>query len=294
VVVIGQKLILGDQTRFVTHAGKSSFRADTRPSKLAVAAIVIYSFVAMVLPLTGLVIVALSPFWSANIDVGAFTLDNFREVFSQSIITEAISTSIIVSLVAVLIAIPVGFVTASLILRGRKYRIMRTFADFLVATPLGIPAVVFGVGFLFAYTQEPFFLYGTRTVIILVYVTLVLPFTTRMPLAGMVALGDTYLEASRVSGASAFRTNMKIVLPLLRSSIGGAAALMFVLLTHEFAASLLVRSPTTNVMGTMLYDFYTNGSYPTTAAIALVMTGITAVGVTAAVLMGGTKALEGL
>jgi iron(III) transport system permease protein len=56
VVVIGQKLILGDQTRFVTHAGKSSFRADTRPSKLAVAAIVIYSFVAMVLPLTGLVI----------------------------------------------------------------------------------------------------------------------------------------------------------------------------------------------------------------------------------------------
>ncbi len=293
-VVIGQKLILGDQSRFVTHSGKSSFRADTRPSKLAVAAMVIYSFVAMVLPLIGLVIVALSPFWSAHIDVGTFTLDNFREVFSQSIITEAIATSIIVSLTAVLIAIPIGFVTASLILRGRKYRIMRTFADFLVAMPLGIPAVVFGVGFLLAYTQEPFFLYGTRTVIILVYITLVLPFTTRMQLAGMVALGDTYLEASRVSGASAFRTNLKIVLPLLRSSIGGAAALMFVLLTHEFAASLLVRAPTTNVMGTILYDYYTNGSYPTTAAIALVMTAITAVGVTAAVLMGGTKALEGL
>jgi iron(III) transport system permease protein len=47
-------------------------------------------------------------------------------------------------------------------------------------------------------------------------------------------------------------------------------------------------------MATQLYDYNTHGSYPTTAAIALVMTGITAVGVTAAVLMGGTKALEGL
>lgn len=293
-VVIGQKLILGDQARFVTHAGKSSFQADTRPSKLAVAAMVTYSFVALVLPLTALVIVALSPFWSADIDVAAFTLDNFREVFDQSNVTEAITTSIVVSLVAVLIAIPVGFITANLILRGRKYKFMRTFSDFLVAMPLGIPAVVFGVGFLLAYTQEPFFLYGTRWVIILVYVTLVLPFTTRMQLAGMVALGDTYLEASRVSGASALRTNVKIVLPLLRSSIGGAAALMFVLLTHEFAASLLVRSPTTNVMGTVLFDYYTNGSYPTVAAIALIMTLVTAIGVTIAVMMGGTKALEGL
>lgn len=293
-VVVFQKVLLGDQARFVTHAGKSSFRTDTRPSKLAVVAMVLYSFVALVLPLGALVIVSLSPFWSADIDTSAFTLDNFREVLDSPNVTEAITTSVLVSLFAVAIAIPVGFVAANLILRGRKYKVMRTFIDFLVAMPLGIPAVVFGVGFLLAYTQEPLFLYGTRWVIVLVYITIVLPFTTRMQLAGMVALGDSYLEASRVSGASAFKTNVKIVLPLMRSSIGGAAALMFVLLTHEFAASLLVRSPSTNVMGTVLYDYYTNGSYPTVAAIALIMTGVTAIGVTAAVMLGGSKALEGL
>lgn len=293
VVVLAQKLILGDQARFVTHGGKS-FRAETRPSKLAVVAVLLYSFIAMVLPLASLVIVALSPFWSADIQWSRLTLDNFRQVFDESAITEAIWTSVSVSLLAVAIAIPVGFIAANLILRGRRHRFMRTFVDFLVAMPLGIPAVVFGVGFLLAYTQEPFFLYGTKWVIMLVYVTLMLPFATRMQLAGMVSLGETYLEASRVAGASAFRTNVKIVLPLLRSSIGGAAALMFVLLTHEFAASLLVRAPTTNVMGTVLYDYYTNGSYPTVAAVALIMTGVTAVGVTAAVLLGGSKALEGI
>jgi iron(III) transport system permease protein len=160
--------------------------------------------------------------------------------------------------------------------------------------PLGVPAVVFGVGFLLAYTQEPFVLYGTRWVIILVYVTLMLPFATRMLLSGMIALGDAYVEASRVSGAGAIRTNLRIIVPLLRSTIGGAAALMFVLLTHEFSASLLVRAPTTQVMGTVLYDQWVSGSYPTVAAIALVMTGVTMAGVFLAVLLGGSEIFDKL
>ena len=61
----------------------------------------------------------------------------------------------------------------------------------------------------------------------------------------------------------------------MRGTLGGAAALMFVLLTHEFTASLLVRSSTMQTMGTALYDFWSNGFYPEVAAIALVMTGVT-------------------
>jgi iron(III) transport system permease protein len=121
-----------------------------------------------------------------------------------------------------------------------------------------------------------------------------LPFATRMLLSGMIALGDAYVEASRVSGAGAIRTNLRIIVPLLRSTIGGAAALMFVLLTHEFSASLLVRAPTTQVMGTVLYDQWVSGSYPTVAAIALVMTGVTMAGVFLAVLLGGSEIFDKL
>jgi len=120
-----------------------------------------------------------------------------------------------------------------------------------------------------------------------VYVTLMLPFTTRMQLSGMLALGTSYIEASRVSGASAITTDLKITIPLMRSTLGGAAALMFVLLTHEFAASLLVRAPTINVMGTILYDYYENGGYPLVACISLIMVGVTTAGVLAALVLGG-------
>jgi iron(III) transport system permease protein len=292
-VVVLQKVILGDHSRFVTHGGKA-FRGGSKPSNLAAAGIVAYSFIATVLPVFALVVVGLSRFWSGDIEASAFTLDNFRQVFDDSRITEAITTSLVASLAAVAIALPAGFIAASLLLKGRRFPIIRAIIDFIVAMPLGIPAVIFGVGFLFTYTREPLVLYGTRWVIILVYVTLMLPFTTRMQLSGMVALGNSYVEASRVSGAGAVRTNSRILLPLMRSTLGGAAALMFVLLTHEFAASLLVRSPTTNTMGTILYDYFVNGSYPLVAAIALVMSLVTAGGVVLAMVLGGRDIFDKL
>ena len=52
----------------------------------------------------------------------------------------------VASITAVLIALPIGFFAASLVLKGRKYKILRPVVEFLVTMPLGIPAVVFGVG----------------------------------------------------------------------------------------------------------------------------------------------------
>ncbi|GAA1734389.1 iron ABC transporter permease [Aeromicrobium alkaliterrae] len=292
-VVLGQKYLLGDTSRFVTHGGKG-FKPVRRSSRTAVAFICTYALFATVLPLVALAIVALSPFWTRNVMVDKFTLENFQELFATPAMTGAITNSIVISLAAVAICLPIGFIASSILLRAKGMRTTRGILDLIIALPLGVPAVVLGVGFLLTYTQEPFFLYGSKWVILVVYVTIMLPFTTRMHMSGMTALGDAYIEASRVSGAGIVRTNLRIVLPLLRSSVGGAAALMFVLLTHEFTASLLVRAPDTQVMGTILYDTYTNGNYPVVAAIAIVMTGVTFAGAAVALSIGGADVFEDL
>ena len=69
---------------------------------------------------------------------------------------------------------------------------------------------------------------------------------------------------------------------------------MFVLLSQEFAASLLVRAPTVNVRGTILYDYYENGGYPLTAVISLIMVGVTTAGVLVAILLGGRQVFKNL
>lgn len=287
-VVLLQKFMLGDHSRFVTHGGRG-FRVAGKPSKISAWCIVVFTFVTSGLPMLSLVLLSLSSYWSPRIVIGRLNFDNFRQIFKESQIVDAILTSVSVSLIAVLIALVIGFIVAILLLRGRRHRLVRALLDIIVAMPLGVPAVIFGAGFLFAYTRPPMVLYGTIWVLVVVYVTLMLPFTTRMQIAGMLQLGNSYLEASRTSGANAFWTDIRITLPLMRSTIGGAAALMFILLTHEFTASMLVRSPTNQVMGTVLFDYWTNGSYPLVAAIALVMTLVTVVGMLAAVLIGGKE-----
>ncbi|HVX19088.1 MAG TPA: iron ABC transporter permease [Acidimicrobiales bacterium] len=292
-IVALQKVLLGDERRFVTHGGKG-FRQSGRPSKLAAAGLVVYTLIATALPLFGLVVVSLSKYWSAKIDMSRFSTANFTKILNDPKTTEAITNSLKFSLIAVIIVLPIGFVAASIILRGKRYPVVGKMLDFIVALPLGVPAVLFGVGFLLAYSQGPFVLYGTEWVMILVYVTLMLPFATRMQMSSLLALGEGYQEASRTSGAGPVRTTLRIVLPMMRSSLGGAAALMFVLLTHEFTASVLVRSLHTNVMGTVLFDYWSNGSAPLVAAVALIMAGVTTVGVFVALLLGGAESFGSL
>jgi iron(III) transport system permease protein len=285
-VLLATRYLLVDNTRFVTHAGKS-FRSSGRRSWLGAIAIVLYGFVTL-LPVVGLVLVALSPFWSGQLDVGKFTVSNFDVVIHDPAIREGIKTSLTVSLIAIAIALPVGYIAATFLRKRREHRLSGPILDFIVAMPLSIPAVIFGVGFLLAYTTKPFVLYGTKWVFVLVYITIMIPFSTRMQLSGMIALGDAYAEASRVSGAGLIQTHLRIMAPLMRATFGGAAALMFILLANEFAASLLVRAPTTQVMGTVLYDYFANGLYPLVACVALIMIGVTAAGVLAAIALGGS------
>jgi iron(III) transport system permease protein len=287
IVLFANRFLLGDATRFITHGGKGGYRQSAPGSKSAAVAIVVYGLLSTVLPILALVFVSLSRFWTGDVHFNRLTTATWETVTSQSGVMPAIWNSIWLSLAAVAITLPVGFIAASLLRKRREHRIAAPILDFIVAMPLSIPAVIFGVGFLMTYTARPLVLYGTRWVLILVYVTLMIPFSTRMQLGAMAALGDAYTEASRASGAGVLRTNLQIVMPLLRPAFGGAAALMFVLLTHEFAASLLVRAPTINVMGTILYDYYENGIYPLVACISLIMVGVTTAGVLVAMVLGG-------
>lgn len=292
-IVLAQKLLLANQGRFVTHGGRA-FRLAGKPSGLAAAGIILYTFITVGMPLISLVILAFSTFWSPRLSWSRVTLDNFVTVYRESGIFTAIITSVSISFISVMISLLIGFVVATVLVRGRNVPFLRLLLDIIVAMPLGVPAVIFGAGFLFTYSQPPLILYGTIWVLVVVYVTLMLPFTTRMQVSGMLQLGSAYQEASRMCGAGRLMTELRITLPLMRSTMGGAAALMFVLLTHEFTASVLVRSPKNQVMGTVLFDFWVNGSFPVVAAIALVMTLVTAVGVVIAMLIGGRDVLTKL
>ena len=191
---------------------------------LSAVLILLYGVVATVLPLMALGIVSLSRFWTGSFDTSTWTLASWRSVTDASGVMPAIWNSVILSIAAAAITLPLAYIAALYLRRQRDHRIVGPILDFVVAMPLSIPAVIFGVGFLLTYTSEPLVLYGTRWVIVLVYITLMIPFATRMISSGLAAIGESYMEAARVSGAGVVRTHLTILAPLLRPTFGGAAA----------------------------------------------------------------------
>jgi len=292
IVVLLQKVAMGEQRRYVVVSARSRNEAQETRWWAAVA-VALYALVTTLLPLAALVLVSLTPFWSGQIALERLTLRHYWAVLDDPLLVLAIWTSIKASVLAVLILVAVGFACAFALLHSSNVlRPIRALIDFLVTLPLAIPAALMGFGLLFAYTGPPLPLYGTTAVLIVTYVTLMIGYATRLQFTTLVATGQEFREASQAAGAGPLRTLVKVMLPLTRKGMGATAALTFVLLFHEFSASMMVRSTKTQVIGSVMYDVWGGGIYPQVAVLALIMVAVTVVGVMASIVLVGTDALR--
>jgi iron(III) transport system permease protein len=214
-------------------------------------------------------------------------------VLDNPVLVNAVWTSIKTSVIAIAILIPLGFAMAFALLQStRILRPIRVGIDFLATLPMAVPASLMGFGLLFAYTRPPIQIYGTTAVLVVTYITLMVGHSTRLQFATLVATGQEFLEASKACGAGPIRSLFQVLLPMCRKGIGATAALTFVLLFHEFSASLMVRSARTQVIGSVMYDVWTGGVDSEVAVLALVMVVVTVIGVLTAVWIGGTDSLK--
>ncbi len=292
-LLVVQRFALRNPERFVTVGGRSS-RPLSRTGGFGQTLLVLFGLVAVVIPLIGLVIVSLQPYWSETIDPSVFTFKNFVDVITTPDLAGAIRNSLVFAFGTVVIALPLAYICARVIHSRSKHPVIADIQDTIVNLPLGIPAAIFGVGFLVLYTATPIKLYGNGWGVILLYVAIVLPLALRLQLAGLANLGTELNSAAAASGAGLFRRAFTIDVPLLRPAFGSAAALIVVTASHEFTASLLIRSAHTQVMGTALYDLFNFGVYPDAAAMAFVMCLVTVLGVGIAFLIGGGGAFNQL
>jgi putative spermidine/putrescine transport system permease protein len=115
----------------------------------------------------------------------------------------------------------------------------RTFVEFLTLTPLVIPPIVQGVGFLYSMPTQ---LKSTPNALIFAYVILALPFSYRAIDAAFSTIEiRTLFEASISLGASFLTVIRKVIIPNVSAGIFGAVFLTIALVLGEFAyASLLL------------------------------------------------------
>jgi iron(III) transport system permease protein len=287
-VVLFQKLALGEQRRFVVVSARSKY--NVRETRWWAAVVIgLYLLVTTVLPLLALIYVSVSPFWTGSLIVPELTLRHWSSVLGNRGLVDAIWTSVKTSVIGIAILIPLGFFMAFALLQSTRIaKPVRMAIDLFATLPIAVPASLMGFGLLFVYSQPPIQIYGTTAVLVVTYVTLMIGHSTRLQFTTLVATGQEFLEASRASGGGPIRSLFQVLLPMCRKGIAATAALTFVLLFHEFSASLMVRSARTQVIGSVMYDVWAGGIYSQVAVLALIMVVVTVIGVCIAGWLGGT------
>jgi putative spermidine/putrescine transport system permease protein len=154
----------------------------------------------------------------------------------------ALTVSLIVASITVVIAIVVGVPGALALARGRFPG--RDALNAICLSPLMVPALVMGVAaFQFSLMIWDHFhltLGGTIAGLVAGHLTFAIPFVVRATLAGHTRFDHSVEEAAQNLGASPCRTFVHVTLPILRPGIVSGAIFAFLISLDEVPIALFM------------------------------------------------------
>ncbi|MPY92617.1 MAG: ABC transporter permease subunit [Acidimicrobiia bacterium] len=290
----GQLWLLRRSDRFATVTGKGSAGKEVSLGRflngLFKGVGLVYLVLTGILPLGAIFVVSLLPFWKPRFAASDLSFDNYRSLMSNIQVQNGLRNSLTIGIVCAIGAVAI---TLLVVVFAERLRDPFGRAAFGVANlPLGIPYVVLGLGFLIAFIEPPIVLYGTLSLLIVAYLVAFLPLSIRNIGPVVQQIGPELEEAALVSGARWGTAVGRITLPLAAPGIAASLVLLFIIIFREFPIASFVATPGTKVVSLALLDAYTNGVLPGAAAIAIVISVVSAVGITTSVLLGGRVRLR--
>ncbi|MGB8246451.1 MAG: molybdate ABC transporter permease subunit [Chlorobium sp.] len=190
---------------------------------------------------------------------------------------QAILLSLKVALTATLLALPLGFATAWLMV-FRSFR-GKVLLEVLVNLPLTLPPVVIGYFLLLLLGKNGWagrfldawgihFIFTWKAAVI-ASATVGFPLLVRSVRLGMESIDHQLIETSRSLGARWFDTLITVVLPLSIRGILAGSSLMFARSLGEFGATIIVAGNIPGITQTIPLAIYDYASSPSSTMMAL-------------------------
>jgi iron(III) transport system permease protein len=263
--------------RFVTTQSRGFFirRVELgafRP--VAVAFIWIYLGGAVVLPTFALLFTSLMRFIGPVLRLDMLTFSHYVDAFNNPTIINAILNTLIISASVATACTVIGLLCAYYIVR--KELPGGWLIDVVSILPIGVPAIVLSVGFLWAYLWLPLGVYGTIWALIFALTTVVIPNTIRNLDAALRQLGNEVEFAARLLGAGTARRIVQIVLPMLAAPLISGWLFAFMLTAIQVSVPIMLRSPGQEMLSVTVWALAMESGRLGEASVAALLQGVLA------------------
>lgn len=260
-------------------------RARTLPPAGAAQAVVwAWLALAVVLPIGTIALTSVAPVFGR---FDGFTLEHWAAVLGEPRSRGALLRSAWLAAAAATVAVAVGSLLAHAAERTPSRAVSALVG--LARAPWAVPGSVLALGMILAFSQEvrvivleratfAFALADTAWLLGIAYVVKSLALPLDGVRAAVRTVDRSLEEAARVSGAGWAATQWNVVLPMLRPAILAGWALVFASSFCEVSMSVLLRGPSTEVLGTRLFELLSYGSPQQAAVVAMVVVGAVLVG----------------
>jgi putative spermidine/putrescine transport system permease protein len=218
----------------------------------------------MTLPTVVVVAVSFNPTAILSFPPSGLSMRWYANVVTYPQFQRAMWNSLLVTAGAVALALPIGTAAALALARGRR-RGASIWATLLLS-PLVVPGVAAGLGFLILGAALG--LLRSRSVLIAAHVALVLPFVVRSVWVSVQNLDPTLERAAASLGATPWRAFRRVTLPLLRPGLLAAGLFAVIVSLNEFVVSLFISTRLTEILPVAMFSYVVNYTDPTIAALS--------------------------
>lgn len=269
ILVVLQLRLTGGGRSFATVGGRATqprLRKLGSWRYLAVAAILTYFVVALVLPTFQIVLSAFQPYLGSS----ELSMSNIDQLLADKSVMHAVRTTVIVSVVGggvtVALALVVSF--AFVRMKGRLGR----YIQLASWAPASMPGLVLGLAFLWSVLTTPGgkSIYGTVWVLILGLAVATVPLAARTLEGALAQIGPDLEDAARISGDNFLRAVATVTVRLMTPSLVAAWFLVAITMSGILDVPILLGSTKTEMIATLSFNFYTSGETVLASALYLI------------------------
>jgi iron(III) transport system permease protein len=261
--------------QFVTITGKG-FRTQRLSfgrwwTYAALGVVLLYSLIALVLPLfiliwTSLHDFYLPPSWEG---IKSLSLDSYSGLGDYPGIAGAFLNTFILLCITATTTMVISFFVAWFATNNRSP--LSRALDVISFLPHALPSIVVALTVLLVFVSFPNPIYGTVIVISIALTVRCLSYGSRAMIASFVQIHPELIEASRVGGVGWIRTYWKIILPLVAPAFINGWIWVAVHASRDLAAALMLYAPSSVVVSTMVWGLWETNEDSIASALGVIL-----------------------